>query len=48
MGKSERESQVKIIQACNNSATNLNDISLLLSGFYTYFVIVLVMIKGQV
>ncbi|MGC1929935.1 MAG: hypothetical protein WA667_13240 [Candidatus Nitrosopolaris sp.] len=38
IGRNERESQVKIIQDCNNSATNLNDISLLLSGFYTYLV----------
>jgi hypothetical protein len=38
MGMSERESQVKIIQRYNNSVTKLNDISLLLSGFYTYLV----------
>jgi Primase X len=38
MGMNKRESQVKIIQGCNNSATNLDDISLLLSGFYTYLV----------
>jgi hypothetical protein len=38
VGNSEKESQVMIIQSCNNSATNFNDISLLLSGFYTYLV----------
>ena len=38
MGKSQNESQVKIIQSCNNSTASLNDISLLLSGFYTYLV----------
>jgi hypothetical protein len=38
MGKSERESQVKIIQGWNKSVTSLNDIPLLLSGFYTYLV----------
>ena len=38
VGMTERESQVKIIQSCNNSDTNLTDISLLLSGFYTYLV----------
>jgi len=37
-GKSEKESQVKIIQSCKNSITNFSDISLLLSGFYTYLV----------
>jgi len=36
MGKSKNEAQVRIIQSCNNSDTSLNDISLLLSGFYTY------------
>jgi Primase X len=38
MGMSKRESQVKIVQSCNNSATSLNEISLLLSGFCTYLV----------
>jgi hypothetical protein len=38
MGRSENESQVRIIQSCNNSATSSNDISLLLSGFHTYLV----------
>ena len=38
MSKNENESQVKVIQGCNNSANSLNDISLLLSAFYTHLV----------
>ena len=36
--KSERESEVKVIQNWNNHAANINEIALLLSAFYTHLV----------